>query len=261
MSVGGLAYGQNYRRSLLTRAIDVGFVMSFIQGRLAEGYFGSVRVNCGILAAYRGEVVRPNMHRYLNQRFLGSPVRAGDDRALTFFAKERGRTEFQAEAIAYSALPENIGHLTRQRMRWSRSWCWGTLWLLRRPVRSADFLFTITQLLGIMTYGVSLFIAVVGAVTGAISIDLMIQTLVTATLIGMMSHLRYVAVARQDESLRSRLFTWLISPLTSMLNLILFLPLYYIAMSRPRPARIWGTRKTVEVGLHRVPAKTPEHAA
>jgi hyaluronan synthase len=250
MSVGGMAYGQNYTKSLLTRAIDVGFVMSFMQGRVAEGFFGSVRVNCGILAAYRGDVVRKNLHRFLDQNFLGYHVRAGDDRALTFFAKENGRTEFQPLAIAYSALPENLGHLTRQRLRWSRSWCWGTLWLLRRPVFSADFLFTITQALGIAVYGVSIFIAVLGAVTGAISVDLLLQTLLTAVLIAMLSHLRYVVGARLDEPLHRRVLTWLVSPLTSALYLGLFLPLYYVAMLRPRPQQGWGTRQQVEVGLY-----------
>jgi cellulose synthase/poly-beta-1,6-N-acetylglucosamine synthase-like glycosyltransferase len=250
MSVGGAAYGQNVKKNFLTRAIDVGFVMSFIQGRVAEGFFGSVRVHCGILAAYRGEVVRDNLPRFLSQTFLGSPVRAGDDRALTFFSKERGRAEFQPEAIAYSALPENLSHLVRQRLRWARSWCWGTLWLLRRPVLSADFLFTITQTLGIAVYGVALSIGLLGFLTGAISPDLLLWTAVTGVTIGMLSHLRYVVAARQDEPLRSRIATWLVSPLTNILYMTIFLPLYFVAMLRPRPQRTWGTRKTVEVGLH-----------
>ncbi|MGI4893727.1 MAG: glycosyltransferase [Janthinobacterium lividum] len=249
-SVGGVAYGQNHTRSLLTRTIEMGFVMSFIQSRLAEGAFGSVRVNCGILAAYRGDVVRENLHRFLGQRFLGVPVRAGDDRCLTFFAKERGRTEFQPEAIAYSALPESLGHLLRQRMRWARSWCWGTLWLLRRPVFSADFLFTMTQALGFVMYVISLTVGLAGTITGAISASLLLNTLLTAVGIGMVSHFRYVVVARQDESLRSRLLTWMLSPLSSLLYLFLLQPLYLIAIVRPRPQQNWGTRKVVEVSLH-----------
>jgi hyaluronan synthase len=265
MSVGGMSYGQNYTKSLLTRAIDVGFVMSFLQGRIAEGYFGSVRVNCGILAAYRGDVVRKNLHRFLSQTFLGYDVRAGDDRALTFFSKEEGRAEFQPAAIAYSALPENLGHLYRQRLRWCRSWCWGTMWLLRRPVRSADFLFTITQTLGILVYGVSIFIGVLGVATGAISGDLLSHTLLTAVAIAFLAHLRYLVAARLDEPLGQRILTWLVSPLTSALYLFMFLPLYYVAMFRPRPQQGWGTRKTVEVGLHLVstagPVAAAEHAA
>lgn len=251
MSVGGAAYGQNVRKSLLTRALDLGFVMSFLQGRVAEGYFGSVRVNCGILAAYRGDVVRPNLDRFLNQKFMGVPVRAGDDRALTFFAKERGRAEFQPAAIAYSALPENLSHLARQRMRWARSWAWGTLWLLRRPVRSADFLFTATQSLGILAYGVAMLIAVAGALTGGISYNLLLWSILVAIGIGYVSHLRYVFMADRQGTMRQRWLTWLASPLTSMLYLTLLLPLYFRALAQPAP-RTWGTRQKVEVGLHAV---------
>ena len=92
-----------------------------------------------------------------------------------------------------------------------------------------------------------------GAATGAISVDLLLQTLLTAVVIAMLSHLRYVVGARLDEPLHRRLLTWLVSPLTSVLYLGLFLPLYYVAMLRPRPQQGWGTRKQVEVGLYLEP--------
>jgi cellulose synthase/poly-beta-1,6-N-acetylglucosamine synthase-like glycosyltransferase len=256
MSVGGAAYGQNVRKSIFTRALDLGFVMSFLQGRVAEGYFGSVRVNCGILAAYRGSVVRPNLERFLNQRFMGVPVRAGDDRALTFFAKEQGRAEFQPEAIAFSALPENLSHLARQRMRWARSWAWGTLWLLRRPLNSADFWFTTTQCLGILAYGIAMSVAVIGAVSGGISLDLLLWSVLVAIGIGYVTHLRYMFMAERQGTLAQRWLTWLASPLTSLMYLTLLLPLYFRAMAQPAP-RAWGTRQKVEVGLHAVPDRHP----
>lgn len=248
-SVAGAAYGQNYRRSLFTRVVEVGFVMSFIQGRMAEGAWGSVRVNCGIFAAYRGDLVRDNLDRYLHQRFLGRPVKSGDDRALTFFAKERGRTEFQPTAIAYSALPERLGHLVRQRLRWSRSWCWGALWLLRRPVLSADFAFTLTQVLAYAMLPISLGVTSVGVLTGAISPNLLLSTLLVSMGIGVVAHARYVLFARRGEPLVQRVLTWLVSPLYSLLYLLVLLPLQYYAFLRPRPQKTWGTRSHVEVTL------------
>ncbi|MGL5816510.1 MAG: glycosyltransferase family 2 protein [Phycicoccus sp.] len=250
MSVAGTAYGQNQAQSLLTRIIEVGFVMSFIHGRMAEGAFGSVRVNCGILAAYRGEVPRRNLDRFLGQQFLSRPVRAGDDRIMTLFAKELGRCEFQPEAVAYSALPSRMSHLVRQRLRWCRSFCWGTLWLLRRPVTSADFWFTVTQVLALVMYGISMTAAVLGAVIGAISVSLLTSSLMTAAGIALASHFRYVLLARLDEPLSARLLVWWFSPLASVLSLLVLLPLYYVAIARPRPQRTWGTRKQVEVGLY-----------
>jgi cellulose synthase/poly-beta-1,6-N-acetylglucosamine synthase-like glycosyltransferase len=254
MSVGGTACGQNYQKSLFTRVLESGFVMSFIQGRMAEGSFGSVRVNCGILAAYRGDVVRDNMDRFLNQYFLHRPVTAGDDRALTLFAKERGRTEFQPEAVAYSALPVSVGHLVRQRLRWCRSFCWGTIWLLRRPITSADFWFTFTQVLALVMFGISMSSSVIGTFTGSTSPALLTESIYTATAIGLVSHFRYVLMARPGESVWQRMLTWWVSPLQTFLSLFILMPLYFVAIVTPRPQRTWGTRAKVEVGLYPVGA-------
>jgi len=263
MSVAGAAYGQNYTRSLFTRIVEMNFALSFIQGRLAEGSFGSVRVNCGIIAAYRGDVPRSNIDRFLGQRFLNRPVRAGDDRILTLFAKEKGRTEFQPEAVAFSALPTNAHHLVRQRLRWCRSFCWGTLWLLKRPITTADFWFTFTQVLALVMFGISISAAVSGALTGAVSFDLLTSTLSTSVGIGMIMHFRYVLMARPDQSVWSRLLTWWLSPLTSFLSFAVLMPLYFIAIATPRPQRTWGTRRRVEVGLHtpELPGQSPVQVA
>jgi hyaluronan synthase len=252
MSVAGTACGQNYQRSLFTRVVEMGFVMSFIQGRMAEGFFGSVRVNCGILAAYRGDVVRENLDRFVSQTFLKRPVKAGDDRILTLFAKERGRAEFQPEAIAYSALPVNLHHLVRQRLRWCRSFCWGTLWLLRRPLTSADFWFTFTQVLALTMFGIVSTASVTGAFTGSVSVSLLTSTLQTATGIALVSHFRYVLMARPEAPVHERLLTWFVSPLMSLLSWGILMPLYFIAIVTPKPQRTWGTRRQIEVNLQPV---------
>jgi hyaluronan synthase len=230
----------------------MGFVMSFIQGRMAEGFFGSVRVNCGIFAAYRGDVVRENLSRFLGQHFLNRPVRAGDDRALTLFAKERGRTEYQLEAVAYSALPVNLHHLVRQRLRWCRSFCWGTLWLLRRPLTSADFWFTFAQLVALTMFAIVGTASVVGVVTGSISFSLLSSTVQSAAGVALVSHFRYVLMARPGEPLHQRLLTWFVSPMMSLLSWGVLVPLYFVAIAFPRPQRSWGARKKVEVSLHPV---------
>lgn len=248
MSVGGTAVGQNHKTNLLTRVVELGFVMAFLSGRLAEGYFGAVRVNCGIIAAYRAEVARENIFRYLTQTWLGQPVTIGDDRVLTIFALERGKAEFQANAIAYSALPIKMSHLVRQRLRWARSFQWGTVWLFRRPVRSPEFWFTVLQILGMVSFVLALLMAVVGTLSGDINPRLLASTVLMSIIIGATSTLRYVTVGRPDESTFSRFVTWLLSPLSSLLYMFVLIPLYWIAAVAPKP-KGWGTRKVVEVGL------------
>jgi hyaluronan synthase len=249
-SVGGLAAGQNHKESLLTRTIELGFVMAFLSGRLAEGYFGAVRVNCGILAAYRGDVVRDNLFRYLGQRWLGQVVSIGDDRVLTIFARERGRTDFQATAVAYSALPTKMSHLVRQRLRWARSWYWGTLWLLRRPIRTPDFWFTTLQITGMISYVIAIGFAIIGTASAEIHPRFLGYTFVVSVVIGAMSTMRYVSAGRPDDSALSRMVTWLLSPLSSLLYMFVLVPLYWYAGLFLRP-KGWGTRRVIEVMLRR----------
>jgi len=257
MSVGGVAIGQNHKQSLFTRVVELGFVMAFLNGRVAEGAFGAVRVNCGILAAYRGAPVRENLERYLNQLFLGVPVVTGDDRALTIYAKERGRAEFQVDAIAYTALPTSLSHLVRQRVRWARSWYWGTAWLLRRNLRSADFLLTFLQVIGMAMYLVSATLAVVGILVGEISPRLLLWTLALSAGIAMATSSRYVMYGRPDENWQSRFVTWLFSPLSSVLYMFILVPLYWYAGFTLKK-NSWGTRRRVEVAFH-TPVSIPSN--
>lgn len=246
-SVAGMLLGLNNRRSVFTRVVDLGFTMSFLVGRMAEGVVGGVTVNCGGLAFYRGAVIRENLTTYLNQRFLGRPVSSGDDRMLTNFAMLRGRTVFQETSVAYTLLPANLSHLVRQRVRWARSWYWGVGWLLTRlRFRHPSFWLTYGNVTSFALYtGLVLVIVCRRAIIAPQSLWGFALVLV---IIGYIRSLRYLLIRRPDESFRSQLFTWALSPLTSLLQALVLSPLYYWAGLTMRNAR-WGTRQDVEVGL------------
>lgn len=249
MAVAGIVYGQNHRQSLLTRIVELGFSTSFMSGRAAEGFFGAVRVNCGILAAYRGRVVRENLDRYLGQTFFGAPATFGDDRALTILAREEGDCLYQPTAIAYSALPSRLSHLIRQRLRWAKSWFWGTRWLLSRPTSAPEFWLTFTQILSMICYFTAIITITVLAIIGVVGPEIVLTTVLVSALIGMFSNLRYVFYGRQDVSFWDRVVTWSVSPLSSILYILILTPLYLVALFTLRQSK-WGTRQTVEVGLY-----------
>jgi hyaluronan synthase len=248
MSVAGIVYGQNHKKSLLTRIIELGFSNSFMSGRAAEGFFKTVRVNCGIIAAYRGEIVRSNMDRYLSQTFLGAPALFGDDRALTILSREEGDCLYQPTAIAYSALPEKINHLIRQRLRWAKSWFWGTWWLLSRPFSSPEFWLTFFQICSMTAYFTAVGSIIFLASTGAVSPVIVGMTMLVSVLIGMVSNLRYIFWGRRDVSAWDRILTWLTSPLSSVLYMVCLTPLYLVAVLTLKKNG-WGTRQKVEVEL------------
>jgi hypothetical protein len=90
---------------------------------------------------------------------------------------------------------------------------------------------------------------VTGTVTGSIDVDLLTSTLETATGIALVSHFRYVLMARPESPAHERLLTWFVSPLMSLLSWGILMPLYFIAIATPKPQRTWGTRKSIEVSM------------
>jgi len=254
MSVAGMIYGMNHRVNLLTRTIELSFVMSFINGRASDGWAGAVRVNSGALAAYRTEVIFKNLNRYLTQTFLGEVATTGDDRALTIFAREMGQTRFQGSAIAYTAHPVKFSHLIRQRLRWAKSWYWGTWWLLSRPVGKPEFWFTVAQVFGMVSYLVVMTTILVMVVVGAVSPWAIPAVFGFSSFMNLVSSIRYVTSGRTDLPVWDRVLTWLTAPLNTVLFMIVLNPLYYIAAFQLKKNG-WGTRSQVEVEV--TPAPEP----
>lgn len=248
MSVAGTAYGINHKRSLLTRTIELGFSMSFLNGRAAEASAGAVRVNCGMLAGYRRKTVDQNLGRYTSQKFLGQPCLSGDDRALTMFAREMGRCEFQPTAVGYTAHPVKLSHLVRQRLRWAKSWYWGTWWLLSRPLSKAEFWLTLFQVFGMVAYLCLVITIGVLLSLGQVSWLVIPAMVSVAMLINAISSMRYITQGRKDVSRWDRILTWLTSPLNTLLFMFVLNPLYWVAAFQLKKNQ-WGTRKKVEVGL------------
>src|SRR5690606_229759 len=131
MSVGGMLYGANTHRNLLTRLVELGYACSFLNGRCAYSMLKSVNVQCGALAWYRGWVWRKYLPHYLSHTVAGRYMQYGDDAMLTRYAAFEGECLMQVSAVGQTLHPERLRHLTKQRLRWWRSFFWGNEWLLR----------------------------------------------------------------------------------------------------------------------------------
>jgi hyaluronan synthase len=244
-SVAGLLLTLNQGKNLLTRLTDLTFTTSFLNGRSSWSRLGSVVVNCGGLAFYRGDVVRKYRNRYLNQRVFGKHVQSGDDRMLTSFALLEGRTVIQERAVGYTLLPENLWHLTRQRVRWWRSFFWGGGWLLLAfPMRKPAFWLVLSQFLTFVAYST---IVPYFLITHPMPLHTVIwPVLGYLAILSYMRAVRFLLVKRPDQSTASQWLTYALAPLASLFMLYLATALQYVGLATMLKTG-WSTRQEVEV--------------
>jgi hyaluronan synthase len=246
-AVAGLTLGRNWNRNLLTRIVDIDFANSFLIGRASMSKVGSVLVACGTLAFYRSRVIEENLDDYVNETFLGYPVLAGDDRRLTQYSLLYGRVVFQETSVAYTALPERLGHLVRQRLRWSASFYRGAAWVAGnvRMSRAAYWLIVlqvVELVFVLLTLGAFAFHSV------SVGLTALVAYMGYMTAISYIRCLRYLTFNREDMTFGDRARSVLIAPLIALLYTFILTPIRYFSVTRVRDKR-WGTRSRVEVAL------------
>lgn len=247
MSVAGYLVGLNHDTNLLTRLTDLGFVSSFINGRAAWSHLKSVAVNCGGLAFYRASVVRKYLDEYLTQTVFGQKAKSGDDRIMTNFALLEGYAVFQENSIGYTLLPEKLSHLTRQRIRWWRSFFWGGLWLIRRfPMNRLVWWMVTWQFVSFVFYSV-IIVALLFSSARYAEIPWGFILYLTLTLAYVRST-RYLTTKIPGRLFKSQLVTFLLAPLSTLLHFFLCSVLQYAGLATVFKMG-WGTRKKVEVGV------------
>ena len=245
-SVAGLLVSENRRTNWLTRTVDLSFVGSFVNGRAGWSAWRSVVVNCGGLAFYRMNAIVQHLDEYANQTVAGHPMSLGDDRMLTSFASLEGATVFNERSVGYTLMPENLGHLSRQRSRWWRSFWWGGLWLLRRhsPRRMAWWL-VLSQYIAFILYAFVL--PIVFVISPILNREVPWALIVYVVGLSYLRTARTLLIKRPDQSAGSQLLNWLIlSPAATVLNIWICSCLQWYGLFTHRRAG-WNTRQKVEV--------------
>ncbi|WP_329131576.1 glycosyltransferase family 2 protein [Streptomyces sp. NBC_01476] len=254
-SVAGLLLCLNQSKNLLTRLVDLSFVMSFLNGRAAWSRLGSVVVNCGGLAFYRADVVRKYQDQYVTQTVWGRRVASGDDRMLTCYALLEGRTVIQERAIGYTLLPERMSHLVRQRIRWWRSFFWGGTWLIKTfPITKPAWGMVLWQFASFALY--TFVLPLVLIVHPVETRGLAVPFLIYMAGLSYVRSVRYLVVRRPDQSYASQLGSFALAPLSSLLNVFLCSILQYAGLLTFLKTG-WSTRATVEVGITGQPDLAP----
>jgi hyaluronan synthase len=210
---------------------------------------GSVIVNSGPLAAYRAAVIRDNLDSYLNETFLGRPVGFSDDSMLTLYALLRGRTVQQPTAVVFTAMPEKTSHLLRMYCRWMRGSTIRSIWRLRYlPLNRAAYWLHLMRwfqmALSTVVLGWLLVVEPFGYGNRPPA-----SFAVVPFLIGWAQGLRYLSIARSDESFGSRVVTWLLMPLAVVWAWTVLRAMRWYGMVTCAKTG-WGTRQNgAEVSL------------
>jgi len=130
-SVAGIELAMNAAKNWLTRTVSVRALFFQMLPCAAQSAVGDVLINRGAFFLIRASVVREYLRAYLDETFLGRPIKLGDDAALTLFARASGRTVQQSTSFGLTMYPETLSHHLRQWTRWMRGSTIRTVWRLR----------------------------------------------------------------------------------------------------------------------------------
>lgn len=227
MSVAGIELAFNSAVNWLTRTVSARSLFFQLVACGAQSAVGDILVNRGAFALYRAELIRDIVPAYLEETFLGMPVKLGDDAALTLFARGRGKAVQQSTAFALTMYPEKLSHHFRQWIRWMRGSTIRNCWRIRYlPVRSYGWWFTV---LGIYMFLASTVVPAMVVATWPLSASFSEGALAAMLVWAYLTALRILAVRRSDESWSYRLGT-----------LMCYAPAMLWAAFVLRPLRFYG---------------------
>ena len=121
-AVAGHTDVYNAQENALTKMQTVRYFLAFKIMKAAESVFSSVTCCPGCFSAYRRSYVLPLLEQWRNQKFLGATCTFGDDRSLTRLILKRYKIKYNANAIAYTVVPNRYRNFLNQQLRWKKSW-------------------------------------------------------------------------------------------------------------------------------------------
>ncbi|MGH7611406.1 MAG: glycosyltransferase [Candidatus Dormibacteria bacterium] len=255
-SVAGLELAWNLDRNLLTRLNSTRqLVWQLVTCSAQSVARGSVLINRGTFALYRGDLVRSVLPAYVGETFWGRPIKLGDDTFLTTQALCRGRAVQQPSAVCLTMYPETVSHQLRQWTRWMRGTTLRTFWRIRYlPPWSFGWLYTVVTL---WWYFASLAIAGVLLALWPRSASYSQAMLAAVLLWSWAMGTRILVVRRSDQGWRGRLGQAALAPAASLWVLtVLRLARIFGTVTFLRQG--WTTRAQVEVWARPPEGRRPE---
>jgi cellulose synthase/poly-beta-1,6-N-acetylglucosamine synthase-like glycosyltransferase len=225
----------NKSDNLLTRILNIRYIVAGVLERAAYSYFGVVNCTSGPLSAYRKNLILDNLNDYLTQTHKGKKCTFGDDRRLTAIVLKNGFSVFfQKTAKAKTLAPTTFKGFTTQQVRWNRSfWRENYLafkWMFRRSLYLS--IGTIMDMFLPFLYFGSLVWSITVSLT-SFSMFLLFPLLVTAPLMAFVRNFDYFKATKAKD--------YALVPLYSWLYLVVLLPITFFAIFTTSRTG-WGTR-------------------
>ncbi|KAF6825218.1 hypothetical protein CPLU01_10424 [Colletotrichum plurivorum] len=108
--------------SLIPRTLDCLFEQNGNIPRAAQSKHGFVNILPGAISAFRRHAAQPHAQGLVEARFLGKPLRHGEDVQLTMSLLRDGwRLRYQSNAVVYTVAPETFRRAFLMYVRWERS--------------------------------------------------------------------------------------------------------------------------------------------
>lgn len=245
-SVAGMETAANPHTNWLTRTASVRSLFFQITACGVQSAFGEILVNRGAFALYRAPLLRDIADAYLNETFLGVPIRLGDDAALTLFARGRGRTVQQPSAWSFTMYPETLRHHFKQWIRWMRATLIRDFWRLRYlPLSSYGWWFTVINTISFWAMTAT---PVLVAVMWPQSAHFAETGYLAMSAWASVTSLRLLCVRRSDDSWLNRIAVLFYYPAALLWGNFVLRPLRLYGMATWK-RQGWVTRRKVEVSL------------
>ena len=224
--------------NLLSKLIDLRYYNAFNQEREAQSYFGTVLCCCGVLSAYRRDLVDKVKEDYVNQYFLGIKCTYGDDRNLTNRILNMGYlVKFAENARATTSVPTKIKGWLKQQKRWNKSFyrelIFSIKMMFKQPRKLPAYIWYDMIMQTILPFML------------LISIGLMIFNTITNGIIFLLGYLAVlvgIGIVRGSYAyFRTKDKSFFMFPLYSFLHIGLLIPVRYYALATLKDTS-WGTR-------------------
>jgi hyaluronan synthase len=235
-SVAAIVLAMNAKQNLVTRLTDMMFLNFQLITRSGLSVIKSVLVNSGCASFYRASVVRSAFEAYRHETFLNRPVPFSDDSFLTLVAHLQGQTVQQPTCVAFTYLPERVGHHLRQQLRWFRGSTIRSIWRFRYlPMTGAAYWVHFINWFNFFL--VATIFSYLLIYQPVIHQEVAPWLLLISVLISYITSFKYLAIRRSDVSRWWQFCTFLMSPLLFVWSAVVL-----------RPLRIYGMLTCAKTG-------------
>lgn len=242
-SVAGVVLVRN-RVNLLTWMTDLWFVVGQLVDRSAMSSVGSVLVNSGALAFYRGQLLRDHLDAYLNETFFGRRIETSDDSLLTIYALSEGKAVQQPTAFSFTLMPEKYSHHRRQYLRWMRG-AFIRSWWRFRYLRLTGWAYWLHFIGWVQMAMATVTFAVYFLYMPVRYPPIIPYLLIVPIAVGYGQATRYFMVRRVGTPFHTQLLVYLAMPVLALYGFIVLRVLRWYAMFTCLKTG-WGTRQQVE---------------